>query len=258
MTKTYDPSKLSISSRLFRDEDENGVIVDENTKEWKSGEVEINVSDKDGIFLGSKRIKMTRTKYLAFREDFDGLSTEEVVSEYFPKLKTGEASKTELQEAAEDAAEQTSDREATIKAEEKEADEVRFTSAEPIEVEYKEADNDGNITTRTEEEKVNSDFQNVRPVGDPDETPSNPEQKIFAPEALKIAQDGKEVVNPEQSAPNVPEDKFNTKGGNDTTPSVTTEVERNVTPVGADATTNKEVAEVKENTPDAKATKKTK
>jgi len=224
MAETYDPSKLNIATRLFKDEDEAGVIIDDNTREWKSGEVEITVYDKHGIAVTGKRIKVTRLKYLTFREDFDSLTTKEVISEYFPDVKLTDGTKTDLQIAADKAVKESEARSKEVARTEAEQEKVRFLSAE-----------------QSESADAPSDFQNVLPVGSPETDPSNPEQKIFAPEAKKIEDAGKEVVNPEQSAPNVPEDEFTKTGGNDLKTTVTNDVERDVVPAGADAKTNEEV-----------------
>lgn len=221
-TQTYDPSKVFVGTRLIKDANEAGSpIVDENTGEWKSGRVLIQLFDaKNGNNIAGKELKVTRTKYAAFREDFDSLSKEDVLAEYFPKVETTEASTTELQDEAAKSEKETAAREKDARIAELEAELARRDS-------------------------IDAEFDNVRPVGDPGEEVSNPEQELDADEAKKIADSGKEVVNPEQSAPNVPEDEFSSTGGNTDTASATTAVKRDVKPVGADAKTNKEVAKAK-------------
>lgn len=222
-TQKYDPSKVFVGARLFKDTDEAGSpIVDENTGEWKSGKVLIELFDtKDGFSIAGKEVKVTRNKYLVFREDFDSLSKEDVLKEFFSDVELKEATTTPLQDEAKKSADETAAREKDARIAELEAELARRDEI------------DGEA------------FDNVRPVGDPDETPSNPEQALDASEAKEIADAGKEVVNPEQSAPNVPEDEFDTTGGNTDVASKTTEVKRDVKPVGADAKTNKAVAKAK-------------
>ena len=220
----FDPAKTFIGARLLKDSNEVGSpIIDENTGEWVGGRVLIELFDgKTGERIAGHEEKVTRNKYLAWKEDFDVQSKEDVISQYFPDVQTTEASKTDLQVEAERSAKETSEREKDARIAELEAEVARRNEAEDAYV---------------------GAYDNVVPVGQPEETPSNPEQKISAEEAKKIADSGKEVVNPEQSAPNVPEDEFSTKGGNATTATKSNDVERNVTPVGGEAKTLKDVAQ---------------
>jgi len=236
MAEPFDPSKLYVATRLIKDEDDAGVIIDEHSKEWKSGELEINLFDKTSRTIATHREKVTRNKYNLLREDLDGLNTQEIIERFFKDVDLTEASQTPLQVEAARSARETAEREEERKNTEKE-EEARSLISAPV----TEREDEGFEGTPVADNP--SDFHNVRPVGDPDETPSNPEQKIDAAQAAKIVAEGKEVVNPEQSAPNVPEDEFKTKGGNDVKTSVTNDVERNVLPVGAEAKTLKEVAQ---------------
>lgn len=248
--KNYDPSKVFVGTRLIRDEDENGIKVD-SRGDWESGKLLVELFDiKTGTQIEGFSKDLTRRKYEAFVEDFSGLSTEEVIKEYFPKVQTSEASKTDLQVEAERSAKETKEREDANQKAEDQLLKDRTVEAEEVQVTPTSTDEDGNVV---EGEPVvsaatPSNFENVRPVGDPDETPSNPEQKFSAQEMLdkganSVGSGEKDVQNPEQSAPNVPEDEFTTKKGKTEKPSATTKVERDVTPVGDDAKTNEEVKE---------------
>jgi hypothetical protein len=97
----YDPSKLFIGTRLFKDSNEAGNPIVDEKGEWTTGEVEITLLDrKTGFTVATKKVKTTKNKYLVFREDFDGLSTEDVIKEHFSDIQLEEATDTELQKEA--------------------------------------------------------------------------------------------------------------------------------------------------------------
>jgi hypothetical protein len=97
----YDPSKLFVGTRLHKDSNEAGSPIVDEKGEWTTGEIELSLFDhKSGLTVASNRIKTTRNKYLVFREDFDGLTKEEVIKEYFSDVKLSEATDTELQKEA--------------------------------------------------------------------------------------------------------------------------------------------------------------
>jgi hypothetical protein len=196
----YDPSKLFVSTRLIRDESNGGVIVDEDGK-WVSGKLYIQLFDnKSGYLVASKDLQVSRKKYDAFREDFDPLSTEDVIKEHFPNVETDTASESELQEAARKSKEES---EARADAAAKAAEEAVGENDEK---------RDG-VTEEADEVTVT----NVRPVGDPGVEVSNPEQEFSNEEMIEKGADAvgsgeKDAQNPEQSATNVPEDEFKKKG----------------------------------------------
>lgn len=101
-TKKFDPSKLFVAARLFKDSNEAGSpLVDEKTGEWSGGRVQVTLLDsKTATTVASTELMVTRNKYLAWREDFDLLSTEDVIKEYFKDVDLDKASNTELQKEA--------------------------------------------------------------------------------------------------------------------------------------------------------------
>lgn len=222
-TQKYDPSKTFVGTRLIRDEGASGVIIDENTGEWKSGKFLVELFDlKTGERLAGKEVSVTRAKYIALKEDFDPMSKEEVLKEYFPDVKLTEASQTDLQKEADRSSAESELRAAKARIAELEAEKQR------------------------REELEDQDYTNVKPVGSPEEDPSNPEQEfsneeMIAKGASAVGSGKDDVQNPEQSAPNVPEDEFSKKGGNTDKESVTNTRETDVKPVGSEAKTNAEV-----------------
>lgn len=93
----YDPSKLFVGTKLYKDEGSEGIILDQNG-DWKSGKVAIELYDvKDGFLVSKVELPVSRAKYVAWKEDFDVLTTEQVIDEYFKDVKTTDPSETELQ-----------------------------------------------------------------------------------------------------------------------------------------------------------------
>lgn len=101
MTK-FDPNKIFVGTRLFKDTDDRGtVITDENTNEWKDGELVIELYDtKTGKTVATHKERTTRNKYAVWQEDFTALSKEEIVAKYFEGVQVSEASESELDKAA--------------------------------------------------------------------------------------------------------------------------------------------------------------
>lgn len=129
--KELDPSKLFAATKLVRDEGEHGVLVDKRG-EWASGRLYIQLFDsKSGLFVDGITKDLSHAKYEAFREDFDQLTTEEVIKEFFPKVATSEASESELQAAARESKTATADRVAAAPKEE--VKEFKPLSAEIVE-----------------------------------------------------------------------------------------------------------------------------
>lgn len=96
-TETHDPSKLFIGTKLYRDADSNGIILDHNG-DWKSGRIVIELFNKKNGFLVSKVEKdVTKAKYVAWKEDFDVLTIEEVLDQYFKGVETITSTETDLQ-----------------------------------------------------------------------------------------------------------------------------------------------------------------
>ena len=211
-TKKYDPSKLFVGTRLIKDSNEAGSPIVDDSGEWKSGRILIQLFDtKTGENVAGKEIKTSRLKNLAWREDVNSLSTKELIDEYFSDLELKEATQTDYQtEAARskvESAERAKDAEiAELKAELARRDQI-----------------DG------------EEFTNVRPVGSPEKEPSNPEQEFSNEDMIKkgataVGSGKDDAQNPEQVATGVGEDKSSGKAKEEKESS-TNKRETNVVPV---------------------------
>lgn len=240
----YDPSSVIIGTRLIKDKNTAGTIVDDNG-EWVSGKVEVEVLGSTGNTLGVHSFDVTNKKYESWREDYDKMDKQTILDTYFPDVETEDASESELQRVQRESEESTEAKKKEVAEQEAKDAKARETPARTEKVEYRSFSN-GKETTKTRTRKVkDTPVTNVRPVGDPAKVPSNPEQEFSNTEMIAkgASAAGSPVGNPEQSAPNVPEDEFTKTGGNDTASPATNGVDRNVVPVGGDAKTNKQVRE---------------
>lgn len=82
----FDPKRITFGTVLTKDVDEKGFVKlkDGQPDNWISGKVRIEVIDLgDGRVLDYKDLELTKTKYEAFREDFDDMSNEERLKNYF-------------------------------------------------------------------------------------------------------------------------------------------------------------------------------
>lgn len=75
-----------VGTRLVKDSNEAGSpILDESTGEWKSGHVLIELFDgKTGQIIDSYKKSVTRIGFAAWREEFATLTTDEIITQYFP------------------------------------------------------------------------------------------------------------------------------------------------------------------------------
>lgn len=78
--------KPYFGTRLFKDSNETGSpIVDELTGEWVGGKVLIELFDgKTGARINQAEKRVTRLSYPAWREEFNVLTVDEVIEQYFP------------------------------------------------------------------------------------------------------------------------------------------------------------------------------
>lgn len=218
----FDPSQLIVGTRVTLDTNAEGVITVDKNSEWLSGTFVVELFDrKTGQTLGTHREHISRKKYEALREDFDKMSTADVVKEYFSDVETDAATQTDLQREAD-----RSEAETRAKKAEAEVEELKRQLEEAQSQNKKEAKTYDDFRTTPE--------YNVVPVGNTTNPADHPEGRSAAEQVARGGNSAEAPDNPEQVAPGVPEDSNNKRDAQVQKESITNGRETNVVPVKED------------------------